>query len=150
MWRIYTQNENITWFLFLKIIISIIKQWTHWIWKILFYWISLLSELLAWFFEFFLIANLIQSFKMKTTLRIRIQDEKTLWRSRLSFTIVNVFFHARNDTFFMRKIFVSRIINREDDYFNRFRIQIEFLMWFFLKFIENDHFLWMKNVVNRK
>jgi hypothetical protein len=78
--------------------ISIIKQWIHWIWKTFLYWILLSNELLAWFFEFLSIINvLIRSFEMKTTLRIRIRDEKTSWRLRLSFTIVNVFF-------FMRKI----------------------------------------------
>jgi hypothetical protein len=50
----------------------------------------------------------------------------------------------------MREMLVFRIINREDDHFDRFKIQIEFFVWFFLKFIENDHFLWMKNTVNRK
>jgi hypothetical protein len=50
----------------------------------------------------------------------------------------------------MRKMLVFCIINREDDHFDRFKIYVEFFMWFFLKFIENDHFLWMKNAVNRK
>jgi hypothetical protein len=151
MWFIRTRDENVTWFLFLRIIISVIKQWIHWIWKTFLYWIFLSNELLAWFFEFSLTVNLlIQSSEMKTTFRFRIRDEKTLWRSRLSFTIVIVFFHARNHAFFMRKMFVLRIINREDDHFDRFKIQIEFFVWFFLKFIENDHFSWMKNAVNCK
>jgi hypothetical protein len=84
------------------------------------------------------------------TLRLRIRSEKTSWRWLLSFTIVNVFFHARNRAFFMREMLVLRIINREDDHFDRFKIQIEFFVWFFLKFIENDHLSWMKNAVNRK
>jgi hypothetical protein len=119
--------------------------------KNIFYWILFSNELFVWFLEFFLIVNLlIQSFAMKRTLRIRIRDEKTSWRSRLSFTTVNVFFHVRNHAFFMREILVFRIINREDDHFDQFEIQIEFFVWFFLKFIENDHFSWMKNAVNRK
>ncbi len=84
------------------------------------------------------------------TLIIRIQDEKTSWRWRLWFTTVNVFFHARNHTSFMREMLVFRIINREDDYFDRFEIHVEFFVSFFLKFIENDHLSWMKNAVNRK
>jgi hypothetical protein len=137
--------------LFLKTIVSIIRQWIHWIWKTFLYWISFSSELLAWFFEFFLIVNLlIQSSEVKTSLRVRIRDEKTSWRSRLSFTIVNVFFHARNHASFMREMLVSRTIHREDDHFDRFKIQIEFFVWFFLKFIENDRLSWMKNAVNSK
>jgi hypothetical protein len=118
--------------LFLKIIVSIIKQWIHWIWKTFFYWIFLSNELLVWFFEFSLIVNLlIRSFEMKTSLRVRIWDEKTSWKSRLSFTIVNIFFHARNHASFMRKMLVLRIIHREDNHFDRFKIQIEFLCDFF-------------------
>jgi hypothetical protein len=87
---------------------------------------------------------------MKTSLRVRIRDEKTSWRSRLSFTTVNAFFHARNHAFFMREMFVLCITHREDDHFDRFRIQIEFFVWFFLKFIESDRLSWMKNAVDSK
>jgi hypothetical protein len=135
----------------LEIIVSKIKQWIHWIWKTFLYWIFLSNELLVWFFEFSLIVNLlIQSFEMKTSMRVRIRNEKTSWRSRLSFMIVNVFFHARNHASFMREMLVFRIIHRENDHFDRFKIQIEFFVWFFLKFIESDRFSWMKNAVNRK
>jgi hypothetical protein len=41
-----------------------------------------------------------------------------------------------------------RIINREVDHFDRFKIEIEFFVKFVLKFIENDRFSWMKNAVN--
>jgi hypothetical protein len=41
-----------------------------------------------------------------------------------------------------------RIINREIDHFDRFKIEIEFFVKFFLKFIESDRLSWMKNVVN--
>ncbi len=151
MWRACIRNEDVTWFLFLKIIVSIIRQWIHWIWKTFLYWIFLSNELLAWFFEFFLTINLlIKSFEKKMTWRIRIRDEKTSWRWRLSFTTVNVFFHARNHASFMREMLVFRIINREDDHFDRFKIHVEFFVWFFLKFIESDHLSWMKNAVNRK
>ncbi len=87
---------------------------------------------------------------MKTTFRFRIRNEKTSWKSRLSFITVIIFFHAKNHAFFKQKMLVSRIINREDDHFDRFKIQIEFFVWFFLKFIESDRFLWMKNAVNCK
>jgi hypothetical protein len=146
----YSKRER-NMILFLKAIVSIIRQWTHWIWKTFLYWILFSSELLAWFFEFSLTVNLlIQSSEIKTSLRVRIQDEKTSWRSRLSFTIVNVFFHARNHASFMREMLVLRITHREDDHFDRFKIQIEFFVWFFLKFIENDRLSWMKNAVNNK
>jgi hypothetical protein len=146
----YSKRER-NMILLLKTTVSIIKQWIHWIWKTLLYWISLSNELFAWFFEFFLTVNfLIQSFEMKTSLRVRIRDEKTSWRSRLSFTTVNVFFHAKNHASFMREMLVFRITHREDDHFDRFRIQIEFFVWFFLKFIENDRLSWMKNAVNNK
>jgi hypothetical protein len=49
-------------------------------------------------------------------------------------------FHARHACF--------RIINREIDHFDRFRIEIEYFVKFFLKFIENDRLSWMRNVVN--
>jgi hypothetical protein len=135
----------------LEITVSIIRQWTHWIWKTLFYWILLSSELFAWFFEFFLIMNLlIRSSEMKTSLRVRIRDEKTSWRSWLSFTTVNVFFHARNHASLMREMLVSHITHRDNDHFDRLRIQIEFFVWFFLKFIESDRLSWMRNAVNSK
>jgi hypothetical protein len=59
-------------------------------------------------------------------------------------------FHARNHASFMREMLVSRITHREDDHFDRFKIQIEFFVWFFLKFIESDRLSWIKNVVNCK
>ncbi len=146
----YSRRER-NMILFLKVIVSVIKQWIHWIWKTFLYWILLSSELLAWFFEFSLTVNLlIQSSEMKTSLRVRIRDEKTSWRSRLSFTTVNVFFHARNHASLMREMLVFRITHREDDHFDRFKIQIEFFVWFFLKFIESDRLSWMKNAVNNK
>jgi hypothetical protein len=49
-------------------------------------------------------------------------------------------FHARHACL--------RIINREIDHFDRFKIEIEFFVKFFLKFIENDRFSWKKNAVN--
>jgi superfamily II helicase len=49
-------------------------------------------------------------------------------------------FHAKHACF--------RIINREIDHFNRFKIDIEFFVKFFLKFIKNDRLSWMKNAVN--
>ncbi len=41
-----------------------------------------------------------------------------------------------------------RITNREVDHFDRFRIEIEFFVRFFLKFIENDRLSWMRNAVD--
>jgi hypothetical protein len=49
-------------------------------------------------------------------------------------------FHAKHACF--------RIINREVDHFDSFKIEIEFFVRFFLKFIENDRLSWMKNAVN--
>ncbi len=49
-------------------------------------------------------------------------------------------FHARHAC--------SRITNREIDHFDRFRVEIEFFVRFFLKFIENDRLSWMRNAVN--
>jgi hypothetical protein len=49
-------------------------------------------------------------------------------------------FHARHACL--------RIINREIDHFDSFKIEIEFFVKFFLKFIENDRLSWMKNAVN--
>ncbi len=108
MWRIRIENENVTWFLLLKIIVSIIKQWIHWMWRTLLYWIFLSSEFsrfILWF-----LCQLIQSFAMKRFLHDRIRDEKTSWRWRLSFTTVNVFFHARNLAFFMRNMLVFALL----------------------------------------
>ncbi len=134
MSRIHIKNENVTWFRFLKIIISIIKQWFHWIRKTFFYWIFLSNKLFVWFFDFFLIVNLlIQSFEMKKSLCYCIENEKTSWRSRSSFTIVNDFFHAINRTSFMQKMFVFCNIDRENDHFDRFKIQIEFFVNFFFE-----------------
>jgi hypothetical protein len=49
-------------------------------------------------------------------------------------------FHAKHACF--------HIINREIDHFDSFKIEIEFFVKFFLKFIENDRLSWMKNAVN--
>ncbi len=49
-------------------------------------------------------------------------------------------FHAKHACF--------RIINREVDHFDLFKVEIEFFVRFFLKFIENDRLSWMKNAVN--
>jgi hypothetical protein len=108
MWRIRSENENVTWFLLLEITVSIIKQWTHWMWKTLFYWISFSSEFLRFIFWF--LCQLIQSFAMKRFFHDFIRDEKTSWRWRLSFTIMNVFFHARNLAFFMRNMLVLALL----------------------------------------
>jgi hypothetical protein len=108
MWRIRIENENVTWFLLLKIIVSIIKQWIHWMWRTLLYWIFLSSEFsrfILWF-----LCQLIQSSAMKRFLHDRIRDEKTSWRWRLSFTTVNVFLHARNLAFFMRDMLVFALL----------------------------------------
>jgi hypothetical protein len=61
-----------------------------------------------------------------------------LWMS--SFMRESCVFHARHACL--------RIINREVDHFDRFKIEIEFFVRFFLKFIENDRLSWMKNAVN--
>jgi hypothetical protein len=92
MWRIRARNESVTWSSFLEIIVSIVRQWIHWIWKTLLYWILLSNELLAWFSDFLSIVNLlIRSSEMNTSSRVCIRSEKTSWRSSLLFTIVNAF-----------------------------------------------------------
>jgi hypothetical protein len=57
-------------------------------------------------------------------------------------------FISKNDLDFMRKIFISRIVNCEVDHFDRVKIQIKFFVMILLKFIKNDRFSWMRNVVN--
>jgi hypothetical protein len=61
-------------------------------------------------------------------------------RECLSLCEKSCVFHARHACL--------RIINREIDHFNRFKVEIEFFVRFFLKFIENDRLSWMKNTVN--
>jgi hypothetical protein len=146
MWRIRIENENVTWFLFLEITVSVIKQWTHWMWRTLLYWISLSNEFLRFILWF--LCQLIQSSAMRRSLHDRIRDEKTSWRWRLvihdceclSSCEKSCVSHARHACF--------RITNREVDHFDRFRIEIESFVRFFLKFIENDRLSWMKNAVN--
>jgi hypothetical protein len=112
---------------------------------------SLLNFSFEWIFSRFILwflCQLIQSSAMKRFLHDRIWDEKTSWRWRLSFTIVNVFSSCEKSCVFHARHAYSRIINREVDHFDRFKIEIEFFVKFFLKFIENDRFSWMKNAVN--
>jgi hypothetical protein len=59
-----------------------------------------------------------------------------------------IFFISRNDFDFMRKILNFRIAHREVDYFDWVKIQIEFFVMILLKFIKNDHFSWMRNIVD--
>jgi superfamily II helicase len=58
------------------------------------------------------------------------------------------FFSCEKSCVFHAKHACSRIINREIDHFDRFKIEIKFFVRFFLKFIENDCFSWMRNAVN--
>jgi hypothetical protein len=92
----------------LKITVSIIKQWAHWMWRTFLYWISLSSKFLRFILWF--LCELIQSSAMKRSLHDRIQNEKTSWRWQLSFKTVNVFLHARNLTFFMRDMLVFALL----------------------------------------
>jgi hypothetical protein len=77
MWRIRTRNEDVTWSLFLKAIVSVIRQWIHWIWKTFLYWILLSNELLVECFDFFFIVNLlISSFEMKSSCAFAFKTRK--------------------------------------------------------------------------
>jgi hypothetical protein len=115
-------------------------------WRTFLYWIFLSNEFFRFIFWF--LCRLIQSFAMKRSLHDRIRDEKTSWKWRfvihdcecLSSCEKSCVFHAKHACF--------RIIICEVDHFDRFKIEIEFFVKFFLKFIENDRLSWMKNVVN--
>jgi hypothetical protein len=146
MWRIRTENEDVTWFLFLETTVSIIKQWIHWMWRTLLYWISLSNEFSRFIFWF--LCQLIQSSAMKRFLHDRIRDEKTSWRWRLVIHECECFFSCEKSCVFHARHACLRIINREVDHFDRFKIEIEFFVRFFLKFIENDRLSWMRNAVN--
>jgi hypothetical protein len=146
MWRIRTENESVTWFSFLEITVSVVKQWAHWMWRTLLYWIFLSSEFLRFILWF--LCQLIQSSAMKRSSAWSHSKEKTSWRWRfvihdcecLSSCEKSCVSHARHACF--------RFINREVDHFDRFKIEIESFVRFFLKFIENDRLSWMKNAVN--
>jgi hypothetical protein len=146
MWRIRIENENVTCFSLLEIIVSVIKQWTHWMWKTLLYWILFSSE----FFRFILwfLCQLIQSFAMKRYLHDRIRSEKTSWKWRLVIHDCACFSSCEKSCVFHARHACFRITNREIDHFDRFRIRIEFFVIFFRRFIENDRLSWIKNVVN--
>jgi hypothetical protein len=58
------------------------------------------------------------------------------------------FFSCEKSCVFHARHACLRIINREVDHFDRFKVEIEFFVKFFLKFIENDRYSWMKNAVN--
>jgi hypothetical protein len=108
MWRIHIENESVTWFSLLKIIVSIIRQWIYWMWKTFFYWILLLNEFFRFIFWF--LCQLMQSSAMKRFLHDRIRNEKTSWKWQLSFTTVNIFLHARNLAFFKRDMLVFALL----------------------------------------
>ncbi len=146
MWRICIENESVTWSSFLKIIVLIIKQWTHWMWKIFFYWILLSNEFFRFIFWF--LCRLIQSFAMKRFLHDRIRDEKTSWKWRFIIHDCECLFSCEKSCVLHAKHACLRIIICEVDHFDRFKIEIEFFVKFFLKFIENDRLSWMKNAVN--
>jgi hypothetical protein len=115
-------------------------------WKTFFYWISFSNEFLRFILWF--LCQLIQSFAMKRFLHDRIRDEKTSWKWRLSFTTVNVFFHARNLAFFMRNMLILALLIVKSIISIDLKSKSNTLWNFFLKFIENDRFSWMKNAVN--
>jgi hypothetical protein len=111
---------------------------------------SLLNFSFEWILRFILwfLCQLIQSSAMKRFLHDRIRDEKISWRWRFVIHDCECFFSCEKSCVFHAKHACLRIINREIDHFDRFRIEIEFFVKFFLKFIENDRLSWMKNAVN--
>jgi hypothetical protein len=85
---------------------------------------------------------------MKRFLHDRIRCEKTSWRWRLVIYDCECFFSCEKSCVLHARHVCLRIIICEIDHFDRFKIEIEFFMRFFLKFIENDRLSWMKNAVN--
>jgi hypothetical protein len=115
-------------------------------WKTLLYWILLSNEFsrfILWF-----LCRLIQSFAMKRFLHDRIRDEKTSWRWRFVIHNCECFSSCEKSCVLHAKHACFRIIICEIDYFDSFKIEIEFFVKFFLKFIENDRLAWMRNAVN--
>jgi hypothetical protein len=108
MWRINIENEDVTWFSFLKIIVSIIKQWIHWMWKTLFYWIFFSNEFFVSFFDF--CVNWFNHLRWSDFCMIAFETKKHREDDDLLFTTVNVFLHARNLAFFMRDMFVFALL----------------------------------------
>jgi hypothetical protein len=110
----------------------------------------LLNFSFEWILRFILwfLCQLIQSSAMKKSLHDRIRDEKTSWRWRLVIHDCECLSLCEKSCVFYAKHACSRIINREIDHFDRIKIEIEFFVRFFLKFIENDRLSWMRNAVN--
>jgi hypothetical protein len=111
---------------------------------------SLLNSFFEWIFRFILwfLCQLIQSSAMKRSLHDRIRDEKTSWRWRLVIHDCECLSSCEKSCVFCARHVYLRIINREIDHFDRIRVEIEFFVKFFLKFIENDRLSWMRNAVN--
>ncbi len=115
-------------------------------WSTFLYWILLSNEFsrfILWF-----LCWLIQSSAIKRFLHDRIRDEKTSWRWRLVIHDCECFSSCEKSCVLHARHACFRIIICEIDHFDRFRIEIEFFMRFFLKFIENDRLSWLKNAVN--
>jgi hypothetical protein len=108
MWRIHIENENVTWSLFLEVTVSVIKQWTHWMWRTFFYWILLSSEFSRFTFDF--CVNWFSHLRWSDFCMIAFETRKHREDDDLSFTTVNVFFHARNLASFMRDMLVLALL----------------------------------------
>ncbi len=108
MWRIRIENESVTWFFLLEVIVSIIRQWTHWMWRTLLYWILLSSEFSRFIFDF--CVNWFSHLRWSDFCMIAFETKRHREDDDLSFTTVNVFFHARNLAFLMRDMLVFALL----------------------------------------
>ncbi len=115
-------------------------------WKTLFYWI--------FFFEWI---SSLHSLIFVSTDSVICDEAIFAWSHSRRENIVKMtivihdcecFFSCEKSCVFHAKHVCFRIINREIDHFDRFKVEIEFFVKFFLKFIENDRLSWMKNAVD--
>jgi hypothetical protein len=109
MWRTCIENEDVTWSSFLEATVSVVKQWTHWMWKTLLYWILLSSEFLRFTLDF--CVNWFSHLRWSDLCMIAFETRRHRENDDLSFTTVNVFFHARNLAFFMRNMLVFALLS---------------------------------------
>jgi hypothetical protein len=98
------------------------------------------------FFDF--CVNWFNHLRWSDFLHDRIRDEKTSWKWRLVIHDCECFSSCEKSCVFHARHACLRFINREVDHFDRFKVEIESFVRFFLKFIENDRLSWMRNAVN--
>jgi hypothetical protein len=109
MWRTRTKNESVTWSLLLETTVSVVRQWAHWMWRTLLYWILLSNEFFRFTFDF--CVNWFSHLRWSDLCMIAFEARKHREDDDLSFTTVNVFLHARNLAFFMRDMLVFALLS---------------------------------------